>query len=37
LYQVNATVPAGVTPGDHVPVVVTAAGQQSSPVTISVR
>jgi uncharacterized protein (TIGR03437 family) len=37
LYQVNAIVPAGVTPGDQVPVVVTAAGQQSQPVTIAVR
>ncbi|HYL76136.1 MAG TPA: hypothetical protein VEU96_18145 [Bryobacteraceae bacterium] len=36
LYQVNAVVPA-VTPGSQVPVVVTAAGQQSKPVTIVVR
>ncbi|HYL78262.1 MAG TPA: hypothetical protein VEU96_28865 [Bryobacteraceae bacterium] len=37
LYQVNATVPPGITPGDTVPVVMTAAGQVSAPVTISVR
>ncbi len=37
LYQVNAYVPGGVQPGDHVPVVVTAAGQSSLPVTIAVR
>lgn len=37
LYQVNVTVPAGVAPGSQVPVVLTAAGQSSKPVTISVR
>ncbi len=37
LYQVNATVPPGITPGDQVPVVLTAAGQSSTPVTIAVR
>jgi uncharacterized protein (TIGR03437 family) len=37
LYQVNAVVPAGVSAGDQVPVVLAAAGQQSQPVTISVR
>jgi uncharacterized protein (TIGR03437 family) len=37
LYQVNAFVPNEVTPGDKVPVVVTAAGQSSVPVTIAVR
>jgi uncharacterized protein (TIGR03437 family) len=37
LYQVNATVAPGITPGDQVPVVVTAASQSSTPVTIAVR
>ena len=37
LYQVNALVPAGATTGSQVPVVVTAAGQFSAPVTIAVR
>ncbi|MEO8100735.1 MAG: putative Ig domain-containing protein [Acidobacteriota bacterium] len=37
LYQVNAVVPAGVTPGDRVPVVLTEAGQSSAPAFISVR
>ena len=37
LYQVNAVVPAGVAPGNQVPVVVTAAGQASAPVTIAVH
>ncbi len=37
LYQVNAVIPSGVAPGDSVPVVLTAAGQSSSPVVISVR
>lgn len=37
LYQVNASVPPGITSGDQVPVVLTAAGQSSTPVTISVR
>ena len=37
LYQVNAVVPAGVAPGNQVPVVLTAAGQQSAVVTIAVR
>jgi uncharacterized protein (TIGR03437 family) len=37
LYQVNATVPSGVAPGDKVAVVLTAAGQSSTPVTIGVR
>jgi len=36
LYQVNAVIPAGVTPGDSVPVVLTAAGQVSAPATIAV-
>jgi uncharacterized protein (TIGR03437 family) len=36
-YQVNAVIPAGVTPGSQVPVVLTAAGQQSAPVTIAVH
>jgi uncharacterized protein (TIGR03437 family) len=37
LYQVNAYVPAGVTPGDNVPLVITQAGRSSPPVSISVR
>jgi uncharacterized protein (TIGR03437 family) len=37
LYQINATVPPGVTPGDQVPVVVTIGGQVSPALTISVR
>ncbi len=36
-YQVNAVVPPGVAPGNQVPVVVTAAGQASAPVTIAVH
>jgi len=37
LYQVNAFVPAGVEPGDTVPVVLTVAGQSSPPVAIAVE
>jgi uncharacterized protein (TIGR03437 family) len=37
VYQVNAVVPAGVTAGGSVPVVLTVAGQISPPVTIAVR
>ncbi len=37
LYQVNATMPAGVPAGNQVPVVLSVAGQTSPPVTISVR
>jgi uncharacterized protein (TIGR03437 family) len=37
LYQVNAVVPAGVTPGDQVPVVLNIAGQTSPTVTMAVR
>ena len=36
LYQINAVVPA-IQVGDQVPVVITAAGQQSPPVTMVVR
>jgi uncharacterized protein (TIGR03437 family) len=36
-YQVNATVPQGVAPGNQVPVVITAAGQQSQAVTIAIK
>jgi uncharacterized protein (TIGR03437 family) len=36
LYQVNAQVPAGITPGDNIPLVLAAAGQQSPPVMIAV-
>ena len=37
VYQVNAVVPAGVTPGSNVQVVLALAGQISPPVTIAVR
>jgi hypothetical protein len=37
LYQVNAVVSQGVTPGNEVPVVLTVAGQQSPPVTMAVK
>jgi uncharacterized protein (TIGR03437 family) len=35
LYQVNLTVPSGVTPGDSVPLILT--GQSSVPVTMAVH
>jgi adhesin/invasin len=37
LYQVNAVVPAGVSPGDAVPVVLTVSGQSSPAVSMAVR
>jgi uncharacterized protein (TIGR03437 family) len=37
LYQINATVPGGVTPGDNVPLVITQVGRSSPAVTIAVR
>src|ERR1035438_4738734 len=37
LYQVNAYVPKGITPGDAVPLVVTVAGFESAPVTVAVK
>jgi uncharacterized protein (TIGR03437 family) len=37
LYQVNVLVPSGVTPGPSVPVVVTAAGAASTPVTVAIQ
>jgi uncharacterized protein (TIGR03437 family) len=37
LFQVNALVPEGVAPGETVPVVVSAAGQSSPPVTMAVK
>ncbi len=37
LYQVNAFVPAGVAPGNEVPVVLSSAGQSGPPVTMAVR
>jgi uncharacterized protein (TIGR03437 family) len=37
LYQVNAYVPTGVTPGDNVPLVITEGGRVGPPVTIPVR
>ena len=36
LYQINAIVPSGIAAASDVPVVITAAGQQSTPVTIGV-
>jgi len=37
LYQVNVRVPTGVPTGDQVALVLTVAGQNSSPVTVAVR
>jgi uncharacterized protein (TIGR03437 family) len=37
LYQVNAYVPKGITPGDAVPLVITVAGFESAPVTVAVK
>jgi uncharacterized protein (TIGR03437 family) len=37
LYQVNAIIPTGVTPGDAVPLVVSAAGQDSVTVTVAIK
>ena len=37
LYQIDAFVPDGVTPGNQVPVVVSIAGQTSPPATIAVK
>jgi len=37
LYQVNAVVPTGVTPGNQVPVILSIAGQTSPAVTIAVK
>ena len=37
LYQIDAIVPGGVTPGSQVTVVVSIAGETSPPVTIAVR
>jgi uncharacterized protein (TIGR03437 family) len=37
LYQVNVVVPAGVAPGMNVPVVITAAGFPSPPVSVGIR
>jgi uncharacterized protein (TIGR03437 family) len=37
LYQVNVMVPAGLSPGDGVPVILSLAGVSSPPVTISVQ
>ena len=37
VYQVNAQVPAGITPGDIVPVVLTQGGFQSNTATIAVQ
>ena len=37
LYQVNVVIPAGITPGLEVPLVLSAAGQVSVPVTIAVQ
>ena len=37
LYQVNLAVPSGVAPGNAVPLVLTAAGLASKPVTLAVK
>jgi uncharacterized protein (TIGR03437 family) len=37
LYQVNAIVPAGITPGSQVPLILSAAGAASIPVTVSIQ
>jgi len=37
LYQINASIPSGITPGAAVPLVITSAGQSSVPVTMAVR
>ena len=37
LYQVNAQVPAGVTPGNALPVVITQGNARSNTATIAVR
>ena len=37
LYQINVTVPAGVTPGANVPVIVSAGGASSPPVTVVIQ
>jgi uncharacterized protein (TIGR03437 family) len=37
VYQINLVVPAGVTPGSDVPVVLTQAGLQSVPVTVAIK
>jgi uncharacterized protein (TIGR03437 family) len=37
LYQINTTVPEGVSPGNAVPVVISVAGQTGPPATIAVQ
>jgi uncharacterized protein (TIGR03437 family) len=37
LYQVNAFIPKGITPGNAVPLVVTVAGFESAPVTLAIK
>ena len=37
LYQVNVTVPGGIAPANNVPVVMTAAGASSLPVTVVIK
>jgi len=37
LYQINVTIPAGVTPGNAVPVILTVGNVQSNTVTIAVQ
>jgi uncharacterized protein (TIGR03437 family) len=37
LYQVNVVVPAGVAPGDAVPIIITVADRPGPPVTLAVR
>jgi uncharacterized protein (TIGR03437 family) len=37
LYQVNVTVPSGITPGANAPVILTVGGISSSPVTVAIK
>jgi uncharacterized protein (TIGR03437 family) len=37
LYQIDATVPSGVTPGNQVPLIVSIAGQTSPPASIALK
>jgi uncharacterized protein (TIGR03437 family) len=37
LYQVNVVVPSGIAPGTSVPVVITAGGFPSPPVTVAIQ
>jgi uncharacterized protein (TIGR03437 family) len=37
VYQINGTIPAGVTMGNVVPVTITVDGQESPPATMAIR